>query len=218
MVVNYYFYKMTCADGGAPCVQDGVLSLAICKPIIRSTAKENDFLFGFAANSLYPDNRLVYIAEITHKLEDGDYYKELFYRNRLDSIYLFEANKYKLKDGASFHKEGMQMDRDIGKFPEYSRLKVLISSNFRYFPEGYPINYEAKYFSLSQSIKKLTVGHRVNHSKELSSELDDLKNMIFAQDEGKIESSIPSKFCEGLCHNKKCREQVKRDGLTPRAE
>jgi len=34
-----YFYKLTCDDGGAPCVQDGLLSLAICKPMIRSTAE-----------------------------------------------------------------------------------------------------------------------------------------------------------------------------------
>lgn len=30
-----YFYKLTADNGGAPCVQDGLLSLAICKPMIR---------------------------------------------------------------------------------------------------------------------------------------------------------------------------------------
>jgi hypothetical protein len=33
-----YIYKLTSDDGGAPCVRDGILSLAICKPWIRSVA------------------------------------------------------------------------------------------------------------------------------------------------------------------------------------
>lgn len=31
-----YIYKLTGDDGGAPCVCDGILSLAICKPAIRA--------------------------------------------------------------------------------------------------------------------------------------------------------------------------------------
>jgi Nucleotide modification associated domain 2 len=47
-----YYYKLTNDDGGAPCVQGDLLSLAICKPMIRSTARPGDLIFGFAANSL----------------------------------------------------------------------------------------------------------------------------------------------------------------------
>jgi len=38
-MARIYFYKLTTDDGGAPCVQDGLLSLAICKPMIRGTAE-----------------------------------------------------------------------------------------------------------------------------------------------------------------------------------
>jgi hypothetical protein len=59
-----YLYKLTVDNGGAPCVQDGLLSLAICKPMIRSTARINDWLFGFAGKSLHPDQRLIFIARV----------------------------------------------------------------------------------------------------------------------------------------------------------
>ena len=69
---RFFFYKLVVDDGGAPCVEGGLLSLAICKPMIRSSADENDLIFGFAANSLHPDNRLIYIARITKKLSGDD--------------------------------------------------------------------------------------------------------------------------------------------------
>jgi hypothetical protein len=34
-VERIYFYKLTADNGGAPCVEDGLLSLAICKPAIH---------------------------------------------------------------------------------------------------------------------------------------------------------------------------------------
>jgi len=45
-----YFYKLTVDDGGAPCAERGLLSLAICKPMIRRTAQKGDLIFGFAGN------------------------------------------------------------------------------------------------------------------------------------------------------------------------
>ena len=33
-----YIYKMTTDNGGAPCVRDEKLSLAICMPIVRISA------------------------------------------------------------------------------------------------------------------------------------------------------------------------------------
>lgn len=75
-------------NGGAPCVQDRLLSLAICKPMIRSTAEpEEDLIFGFAANSLHCDNRLIYIARIEEKVRNGDYYREKRFADRGDRVY-----------------------------------------------------------------------------------------------------------------------------------
>jgi hypothetical protein len=63
-----YLYKLTGDNGGAPCVEGGLLSLAICKPMIRASASEGDLVFGFGAKSLHCNNRLIYIARITKKI------------------------------------------------------------------------------------------------------------------------------------------------------
>ena len=67
-------YKLTVDDGGAPCVSDGILSLAICKPAIRSAAKRGNVILGFAANSLYEDNCLVYAARVTENFDGKKYF------------------------------------------------------------------------------------------------------------------------------------------------
>jgi hypothetical protein len=53
--------------------RQGILSLAICKPAIRSTARRGNIILGFAANSLYRKNCLVYVARVTRKLEGRKY-------------------------------------------------------------------------------------------------------------------------------------------------
>jgi Nucleotide modification associated domain 2 len=74
-----YFYKLTTDNGGAPCVQNDLLSLAICKPMMRKTATEEggDLIFGFAANSLHRNNPLIYVARVTKKLCTGEYFKDV---------------------------------------------------------------------------------------------------------------------------------------------
>jgi Nucleotide modification associated domain 2 len=66
-----YFYKLTADTGGELCVEKDLLSLAICKPMIRRTAKEGNLIFGFAAKSQHTDNRLMYVARVTKKLCNG---------------------------------------------------------------------------------------------------------------------------------------------------
>jgi hypothetical protein len=41
--------------------------------MIRRRAELGDLNFGFAANSLYKDNRFIYVACVTGKLSDGTY-------------------------------------------------------------------------------------------------------------------------------------------------
>ncbi len=48
---KFYFYKMTVDDGGAPCVQDGLLTLAICKPTVRRVAPEGSVIIAFAGGA-----------------------------------------------------------------------------------------------------------------------------------------------------------------------
>jgi hypothetical protein len=82
-MAKIYFYKLTDDGGGAPCVERGLLSLAICKPIIRVGAEPGSVIFGFTANSLDPGNRLLYIAKVTDKASGGAYFMQVFGSSRL---------------------------------------------------------------------------------------------------------------------------------------
>src|SRR5687767_15829439 len=82
-----YVYKCVVDDGGAPCVDDDLLSLTICKPYIRSSAEKGDLVFAFGSNHDSVPNRLVYVAEICKRLRGGKYFELAEYSNRQDCIY-----------------------------------------------------------------------------------------------------------------------------------
>ena len=126
--MNIYFYKLTADSGGAPCVQQGMLSLAICKPMIRKTAKEGDLIFGFAANSLHSDNRIIYLARVTKKLRDGEYYKNSRYSRRKDCIYQLSGTRFVWKKNSAYHGPE-SVHHDLGRHPGYPRANVLLSRN-----------------------------------------------------------------------------------------
>ncbi len=125
-----YFYKIT-NDGGAPCVMGGLLSLAICKPKIRKAAGRQDWLFGFGAQRL--GERLIYVAEVTDKQYQGNYYRRPEFADRPDRIYEWRGEMLRWRSGSCFHPAGKWAHKDIGDYPRYERAYVLLSSNFRYF-------------------------------------------------------------------------------------
>jgi len=163
-----YFYKMTVDNGGAPCVYNDILSLAICKPQIRSTAQKGDCLVGIGAKTTIGE-RLIYIAQITEKLENGVYYKQEQYFNRPDCIYRWDKkNKtYYWKQGKSYHQNASELKSDLGK-----NTNVLISDKFIYFGSSGTEKYKEKYIALKEAIEVLRQGYRVNHSKILFEELE----------------------------------------------
>ncbi len=113
-------------------MQDGLLSPAICKPMIRSTAKQEDLIFGFAATSLHHDNRLIYIARIGKKVHNGDYYREKRFANRGDRVYEWSRSRFAWRQGA-FHHGPKDLVHDLGEPPNYKKANVLLSTDFRYF-------------------------------------------------------------------------------------
>jgi hypothetical protein len=168
-MAKIYLYKLTVDDGGAPCVSERSLSLAICKPAIRSAARRDDIILGFAANSLYRDNCLVYIARVTKNLDGREYFSEAKYSPRPDCIYRWEGGRFEWKRGSTFHSP-FDLAHDLGEPPEYNRANVLLSKgteNFRYFGEGCTIRYKEKYHHLTRLVESLQQGHRVNLQPEL---------------------------------------------------
>lgn len=159
-------------NGGAPCVQDGLLSLAICKPQIRSTIDIDNFIIGFGSNVL--DNKLIYIAQVTNKLLDGEYYKQEKYFYRDDCLYSFDGQQYSRREDKKYHISNNTPNDEGNDI-------VLLSDNYRYFGNKSSNDYKNKYPILTKIINSLKQGHRLNHNTELFKELSQLIDETFSQ-------------------------------------
>ena len=206
-----YFYKLTADNGGAPCLQRErrarrrqaphyLLSLAICKPMIRKTAAAGDVIFGFAANSLSRDNRLIYVARITDKLSDGAYYTlKNRYARREDCIYELKNGRFKWRNTAKHH-QAKDLEHDLGKHPSYPRANVLLSRDFRYFGKVGTSEYKSKFPRVKRAVERLTQGARVHHNAELRDQLLAMMDWIWRSTTKKKvgpPTSAPSRL---ICH------------------
>jgi hypothetical protein len=174
-MAKIYFYKLTNDGGGAPCVERGLLSLAICKPKIRVGAEPGDVIFGYTANSLDRNNRLLYIAKVTDKARHGEYFRTRKYAGRRDCIYKMSENKFAWKKGALYHSQD-DLVHDLGSPPGYAKAQVLVSSDFRYFGANGTADYKSRHPQIKEAIEALGRGHRVHHDEPLRKELETLMN------------------------------------------
>ncbi|MGD0650469.1 MAG: hypothetical protein ABSA97_04930 [Verrucomicrobiia bacterium] len=174
-----YVYKMTVDNGGAPCVKYGLLSLAICKPMIRrnAEAESEDLIFGFAANSLDHHNRLIYVARVTEKPEVGDYYRKRRFVHRPDCIYRYVGGRAERRSHAEYHSESDQRRKDVGM--RFENAYVLLSRDFRYFGDKGTDSYKRDFPAVAALVKRLKQGHRVNLSPQVRRELLELKKQIW---------------------------------------
>lgn len=170
-----YVYKLTTDNGGAPCIKRGLLSLAICKPIIRrkARAQPRDWIFGFGGRDLR--GRLIYIARVTERLENGSYYVDDAYKGRDDRVYRREDGKFVVRSGAKYHSDGTQLEHDLGKPPEYTRAVTLLSDDFRYWGKTGTSDYREQFPAVAALLDRLTQGHRVNLSDAEGRELVELQ-------------------------------------------
>jgi hypothetical protein len=177
---RFYIYKCVVDDGGAPCIDDGLLSLCICKPMIRSTAREGDWIFAFGSNDEKSVNRLAYIAEITRKLTKGQYYELDEFQKRGDCIYeRSRTKKFRVRQNARFHGTQLGLAHDLGESPDYERANSLVSNNFRYFGAKGTAQWKEHAPNLTRLIEYLGQGHRVNHAETIRAELMKLKATIW---------------------------------------
>ena len=165
-----YFYKMTTDSGGAPCVGEGKLSLAICKPSIRRTAREGDIVLGFGGRDL--GEKLIYVARVATVVRDGHYYDGgSQYEGRLDCIYRWQGNELVFRRGARVHSQE-DREHDVGPGGDHKRkANVLVADEFVYFGNAGTDAYKTRYPRIGQSIEALTQGHRINHPPGLYGDL-----------------------------------------------
>jgi hypothetical protein len=206
---RFYVYKMTVDNGGAPCIQQGVLSLAICKPRIRKTAKKGDVVFGFAANQLgdaVANNALIYVAEVTDSVRGEEYYSRKKFSRRPDCIYEWNGMYFSRRKGAKFHNNKDDLKHDLGVYPGYIKAQILLSEKFRYFREESPITLRTrtqKFPCLSRLIGSLTQGERVNHPSELRAELERLLALVWRCKSAYSATRIPKSTCYDSCRDER---------------
>lgn len=191
---------MTADNGGAPHIANGLLSLAICKPMVRHKADKDDVIFGFGGKHL--GERLIYIAVIERKMKGNEYYVDPAYSNRSDCIYAVskDGESAVAKPTRKYHEASFHLDRDVGPHFEYG--DVLLSRNFRYFGSSpISISLADNYPLIADMLLRLTRGHRVNHDPRRQEQLESFKNCIFkyypASDSAKCSDSDCSISCSG---------------------
>jgi hypothetical protein len=172
---DIYVYKIVVDNGGAPCVRNNLLSLALCKPKIRKTAEKGSVIFGFGGKEY--EERLIYIARVTHKLEGTAYYRQRKYARRPDCIYRAENRRPVLKTTAEYHRNSDHRKKDVGL--RFEKGFVLLSKDFRYLGGKGTEDYKKKYPKITRLIEDLTRGHRRHHSAKLRKELMALKAEIW---------------------------------------
>jgi hypothetical protein len=174
---DIYVYKLVTDNGGAPCVFRGKLSLAICKPKIRSSARRGSLVFGFGAK--HYGERLIYIAEVSEKLSDGAYYRDNQYAARPDCIYKDVNGRPARKSSARYHSTTDERRRDVGF--KFERANALLSDDFRYFGAAGTAEYKKNFPAIKRCVERLKQGHRRYHSAVLRSELLALKREAWKQ-------------------------------------
>lgn len=175
-----YVYKCVVDDGGAPCIDNDVLTLTICKPYIRSTAKKGDLIFAFGSNNETAANRLVYIAEVEWRLTNGKYFELDEFKNRGDCIYeRIQTGKLVRRSNAKFHDYPEAWISDLGEEGHYPKANALVADDFRYFGNTGNAAWKAACPNLKELVENLGQGHRVNFTSELRSELLKLKDQIW---------------------------------------
>jgi hypothetical protein len=113
-----YSYILACDVGGAPCAEDGCLTIAICKQVMRRNAKVGDTIVGISGYKLGKKKKIIFIATITKMVTMEEYGDS----PRSDSIY---TSDLKLKPNP-FH-DCTNYKRDV------SGKNVIISTDFIYF-------------------------------------------------------------------------------------
>jgi len=209
-VQRIYLYKLTTDSGGAPCAQDGLLTLAICKPMIRTAARVGDFIFGFAANrmdspSRATDNHLIYIARVDQKLFGREYYGRAEFADRMDCVYEPAGEGFRWRAGASCHGPE-NLVHDLGEGSDYPRAFVLASRDFRYFGSAGNSDYKSQFAAVKDAVERMGRGHTVHHDEVLRRELRDLKSLVWASTTacivGSPETQPPMFAAHGSCRRR----------------
>ena len=125
---SIFKYVITHDEGTAPCVDNGLLSLCICKPKIRRVAVPGDWVIATGSKvrvSKIP--KIVFAAKITKKISMETYALED--NKRSDSIYEFDGFSL-IHNGSPIHRN------EKAQAVDKSGRNCLLSQKFWYFGQN----------------------------------------------------------------------------------
>ena len=202
-----YLYKLTSDRGGAPCAPPPragagpLLSLAICKPAIRRTARPGDLIFGLTSRVLeqrdgYPPLSILYAAVVGEVLDATAYYAPRSpFRTRPDCIYRYDANSGTLTHTGEtgLHADPRHRRRDLGREGIFENGRVLLCREFTYLGRA-AFAVDARFPRVRELASSLGQGHRVLHAGKdatLDAEVSALRRAI---------ATLPSHFTPRQVH------------------
>lgn len=109
-MTRIYRYILQTDTGMAPCIDGGRLTLATCKPRIRSSAKPGDWVLGFYPRP-FERGLLAWAGRIARKAEVGDYERE--FRGRPDAVYRQKADGRFKRLRPDYHPGANEIRKDI---------------------------------------------------------------------------------------------------------
>ena len=129
--MSTFIYIQTVDCGLAPCVRDGIWTLAICKPGIRKHAQKGDIVI--AVTEKADGHQLSSWSRIKERITTDEYFRG-YSKSRPDNIYRMnpDGGYERIKKAGHFaHSSPKDLVHDTGKRGE--RAFVLISDDFYTF-------------------------------------------------------------------------------------
>lgn len=109
-LTGLYRYIHVSDDGRAPCVDDHILTLGTCKPVIRRCARIGDWVMGFYASPM-PRGVLCWAGRIGGKIGHIDYERQ--FGGRADAAYRMDGDGRIVRVYPDYHAREEDMSRDL---------------------------------------------------------------------------------------------------------
>jgi Nucleotide modification associated domain 2 len=144
-----YRYILAHDSGMAPCLHDGLISLATCKPMIRRRAEVDDWVLGFRPGSL-ERGLMLWAGKVQAVASHGEYQRAR--RGRPDAVYLERKDGSYERLVSDYHLTQKEMDRDL------SGPVLIFDAKVSIHLDGQPVPLPGELAHLAAAGR----GHRVN--------------------------------------------------------
>ncbi len=111
-MAQFYRYVLADDNGTAPCPQNGLLTLATCKPKVRKTTGAGDLIAAFAPSPC-PMHMLAYAARVREVVEWPAYASKYAYPSRNDAVYAFLPDGHVTRLREDYHTTDHHKAQDL---------------------------------------------------------------------------------------------------------